>query len=101
MATAGTPKEISLADRIDALLPQTQCRRCTFAGCRPYAEAIAQGAADINQCPPGGERTANALGALAGLSQHAQVILLSHHRQLAEIAKTLPADTVNLCQLAA
>jgi len=64
VATAGTPKQISLADRIDALLPQTQCRRCTFTGCRPYAEAIAQGAADINQCPPGGERTAKALARL-------------------------------------
>ena len=44
----------SLADRIDALLPQTQCTRCGYQGCRPYAEAIAVGAADINQCPPGG-----------------------------------------------
>lgn len=43
-----------LADRIDALLPQTQCTRCGFQGCRPYAEAIATGKADINQCPPGG-----------------------------------------------
>ncbi len=47
----------SLADRIDALLPQTQCGRCTYAGCRPYATAIAAGEADINRCPPGGERT--------------------------------------------
>ncbi len=44
----------SLADRIDALLPQTQCTRCGYQGCRPYAEAIAAGMADINQCPPGG-----------------------------------------------
>jgi electron transport complex protein RnfB len=44
----------SLADRIDALLPQTQCTRCGFEGCRPYAEAIADGRAGINQCPPGG-----------------------------------------------
>ena len=44
----------SLADQIDALLPQTQCTRCGYQGCRPYAEAIATGAADINQCPPGG-----------------------------------------------
>lgn len=68
VVTSGTPKEISLVDRIDALLPQTQCRRCTFAGCRPYAEAIAQGAADINQCPPGGERTAQALANLLGVA---------------------------------
>jgi len=44
----------SRIDRIDALLPQTQCQRCGYPGCRPYAEAIAQGEADINQCPPGG-----------------------------------------------
>ena len=66
-ATAGNAEEVSLTDRIDALLPQTQCRRCTFEGCRPYAEAIAQGAADINQCPPGGARTANALARLMGV----------------------------------
>jgi electron transport complex protein RnfB len=44
----------TLADRIDALLPQTQCTKCGYAGCRPYAEAIAAGEALINQCPPGG-----------------------------------------------
>ncbi|HEY5760606.1 MAG TPA: electron transport complex subunit RsxB [Steroidobacter sp.] len=68
VATRSGPKASSLVDRIDALLPQTQCRRCTFEGCRPYAEAIAQGAADINQCPPGGERTAKALASLMGVS---------------------------------
>lgn len=67
-ATAGNAEEVSLTDRIDALLPQTQCRRCTFEGCRPYAEAIAQGTADINQCPPGGARTANALARLMGVN---------------------------------
>ena len=44
----------SLADRIDALLPQTQCEQCGYHGCRPYAEAIARGEAEINRCPPGG-----------------------------------------------
>ncbi len=46
-----------LARRIDEYLPQTQCRRCGYAGCRPYAEAIAKGEAEINQCPPGGNTT--------------------------------------------
>jgi len=55
-----------LVDKIDALLPQTQCGQCTFAGCRPYAEAMAKGEADINQCPPGGETTINALADLLG-----------------------------------
>lgn len=53
-----------IADRIDALLPQTQCRRCGYDGCRPYADAIAHGAADINRCPPGGETTLAALARL-------------------------------------
>jgi electron transport complex protein RnfB len=46
-----------LADRIDDLLPQMQCTRCGYAGCRPYAEAIADGAAGIDRCPPGGDAT--------------------------------------------
>ena len=45
---------IHLADRLDAALPQMQCRRCGYAGCRPYAEAMARGDA-INRCPPGGD----------------------------------------------
>lgn len=52
--------------QIDALLPQTQCTRCGYAGCRPYADAIAAGEADINQCPPGGGTTIQALAALLG-----------------------------------
>lgn len=44
----------ALAQRIDALLPQTQCTRCGYQGCKPYAGAIARGEAKINQCPPGG-----------------------------------------------
>jgi electron transport complex protein RnfB len=56
----------SLADRIDALLPQTQCGQCRYPGCRPYAAAIAAGEADIDRCPPGGEATVRALAALLG-----------------------------------
>jgi Na+-translocating ferredoxin:NAD+ oxidoreductase subunit B len=52
------------ADSTDALLPQTQCTRCGYQGCRPYAEAIAQGEAQINQCPPGGAATIAAVAAL-------------------------------------
>jgi electron transport complex protein RnfB len=54
------------ADDIDALLPQTQCTRCGYDGCRPYAQAIAAGAAAINQCPPGGAATIEALARLLG-----------------------------------
>ena len=59
-------ESVPVVDRIDALLPQTQCGQCTYAGCRPYAEAIAAGEADINQCPPGGETTIKALADLLG-----------------------------------
>ena len=52
------------ADRIDQLLPQTQCRQCGYAGCRPYAEAIDAGHAAINQCPPGGNEVITDLAAL-------------------------------------
>ena len=54
----------SLAQRIDALLPQTQCTQCGYQGCMPYAEAIAAGEAEINRCPPGGDAGIEALAAL-------------------------------------
>jgi electron transport complex protein RnfB len=55
-----------IVDQVDAILPQTQCGQCGFAGCRPYAEAIASGEAEINRCPPGGEVTIVALADLLG-----------------------------------
>ncbi|MBN8480674.1 MAG: RnfABCDGE type electron transport complex subunit B [Xanthomonadales bacterium] len=55
-----------LADRLDALLPQTQCTRCGYAACRPYAEAMASGEAEADRCPPGGNAGADALAALLG-----------------------------------
>jgi electron transport complex protein RnfB len=60
------PTSKSLADRIEDVLPQTQCTKCGFDGCRPYAEAIASGAAAINQCPPGGAEGIARLSALTG-----------------------------------
>lgn len=56
-----------LVERIDELLPQTQCGQCGYPGCRPYAEAIANGDA-INKCPPGGQTTVNNLADLLGVS---------------------------------
>ena len=55
-----------LADQIEDLLPQTQCTKCGYNGCRPYAEAIAAGSADINQCPPGGMEGVARLATLLG-----------------------------------
>lgn len=56
-----------LAARIDALLPQTQCRRCGFDGCKPYAEALARNETALNRCPPGGRHLIENLAALLGL----------------------------------
>ena len=56
----------TLAQRIDRVLPQTQCTRCGYPGCRPYAEAVAEGSADVNRCPPGGYDVIVALAALTG-----------------------------------
>jgi len=56
-----------IVDQIDALLPQTQCGQCSFPGCKPYAQAIANGEANINQCPPGGEAGIAAIADLLGV----------------------------------
>lgn len=67
MNTSGMDKVTSLAmtpdltERLDRLLPQTQCRQCGYSGCRPYAEAMAAGDADVDRCPPGGDAGARAL----------------------------------------
>ncbi len=55
----------SLTEQIDAVLPQTQCGQCGFDGCKPYATAIVEGHADIDQCPPGGD---------AGVAQIAAIL---------------------------
>ncbi|MEE7547115.1 RnfABCDGE type electron transport complex subunit B, partial [Xanthomonas sp. Kuri4-1] len=49
------PDPASLTERLDRLLPQTQCGQCGFDGCRPYAEAMARGEAGVERCPPGGD----------------------------------------------
>ncbi|NML33017.1 electron transport complex subunit RsxB [Paraburkholderia antibiotica] len=56
----------TLADRIEDLLPQTQCTKCGYPACRPYAEAVANGDANYNQCPPGGAEGIARLAALLG-----------------------------------
>lgn len=55
-----------LVEKIDAILPQTQCGQCGYPGCKPYAEAVAKGEAEINQCPPGGEEGIHKLADLLG-----------------------------------
>ena len=67
-ADNGLPVEslLTLAQRLDQALPQTQCTRCGFPDCRAYAQAMAEGAADINRCPPGGAEGIARLAALTG-----------------------------------
>jgi Na+-translocating ferredoxin:NAD+ oxidoreductase subunit B len=60
-------QEDPIVEKIDAILPQTQCGQCGFPGCKPYAEAIAKGEAEINRCPPGGEEGVKKLAALLGV----------------------------------
>jgi len=59
--------EDPLVEKIDAVLPQTQCGQCGYPGCKPYAEALAAGDADINRCPPGGEEGIKRLAELLGV----------------------------------
>ena len=56
-----------LIEKIDAILPQTQCGKCGFPGCKPYAEAIVAGRADINQCPPGDQEGIQKLAEILGV----------------------------------
>jgi Na+-translocating ferredoxin:NAD+ oxidoreductase subunit B len=58
---------LPLIERLDRILPQTQCGQCGFSGCRPYAEAMAAGAADVDRCPPGGDVGAHALSHVLGI----------------------------------
>jgi electron transport complex protein RnfB len=55
-----------LVEKIEAILPQTQCGQCGYPGCKPYAEAIAEGEAEINLCPPGGQEGVRKLADLLG-----------------------------------
>lgn len=55
------PDSRSLTERLDRILPQTQCGQCGYDGCQPYAEAMAAGDAGIDRCPPGGDAGARAL----------------------------------------
>ncbi len=58
------PDEESVVERVNGLLPQTQCGQCGYAGCRPYAASIVKDGIALNRCPPGGEATIYALSRL-------------------------------------
>ncbi|GGI86858.1 RnfABCDGE type electron transport complex subunit B [Legionella impletisoli] len=71
---------------IDALLPQTQCGECDFKGCRPYAEALANGSVTIDRCPPGGVETLKALGRLLEVDSTPYVERVSKNTRLPSLA---------------
>jgi electron transport complex protein RnfB len=87
------PAHHALADRIDALLPQTQCEQCGYHGCRPYAEAIARDEAGINQCPPGG---ADGIAKLAALLHRPALPLNPDHgvEKPRTLARIVEADCI-------
>ena len=60
------PGKSDIVDQVNELLPQTQCAQCGYPGCRPYAEAVVDGSAAINLCPPGGNETVRRLARLLG-----------------------------------
>lgn len=76
---------ILIQKSIDALLPQTQCEKCGYEGCQPYAQAIAQGKADINLCHPGGEPTMKALAKRMGTAEK-PLLPEAEHSQTATVA---------------
>ena len=85
-------KSKSLVEQIDAILPQTQCEKCGYPGCKPYATAIANGEADINQCPPGGAAGIRQLAKLLG--REAKPLSVAHG---VEKPRTLAIIDENLC----
>ena len=96
-----------LVEQIDAILPQTQCTKCGYQGCLPYAEAIAHDGAPINRCPPGGDAGIHMLASLlqreivpldvsCGLHQPHQVALIDESRCIgcAKCLKPCPTDAI-------
>lgn len=79
---------------IDALLPQTQCMECGFKGCMPYAEALANGQADIDLCPPGGVETLKQLAALLGRDPSAYIAAVEVSTRAPAIADIREAECI-------
>ena len=82
-----------LNERLDRILPQTQCGQCGYDGCRPYAEAMARGGADLDRCPPGGDAGARALSRVLGLPAKPYDRARGTHRP-AQIAVIVEADCI-------
>lgn len=83
----------STVEQINALLPQTQCTSCGYQGCKPYAEAIANNEADINQCPPAGEQGIQALAKLLNQPYQALNPQFGEHKT-PRVAVIIEADCI-------
>ena len=84
---------IALDERLDRILPQTQCGQCGFAGCRPYAEAMARGEAGPDRCPPGGDAGARALARVLGVPAVPFDRARGEHR-MAQVALVVEDDCI-------
>ena len=79
------PDTGDLVETVNKLLPQTQCAQCGYPGCRPYAQAIVDGSAEINLCPPGGDDTIRQLSELLGKDPLPLATTPEHDRAVAVI----------------
>ncbi|MGB1110405.1 MAG: electron transport complex subunit RsxB, partial [Gammaproteobacteria bacterium] len=84
-----------VADQVESLLPQTQCGQCEFAGCRPYAEAVAKGEAAINRCAPGGESTMLAIAEM--LEVEPEEVDPEHDKSSTELVALIDEETCIGC----
>jgi electron transport complex protein RnfB len=82
------------AKAIDALLPQTQCGECGYPGCLPYAQALAQGIAPIDRCPPGGIQTLKALGVLLKIDPTPYLATAEENTRLPSMAIIREAECI-------
>ncbi|MES2682397.1 MAG: RnfABCDGE type electron transport complex subunit B [Pseudomonadota bacterium] len=84
----------SLADRLDAALPQTQCTRCGYPDCRAYAEALAKREADIDQCPPGGQAGVARLAAVLDVAEKPLNPTFGIEIETELVARVIEADCI-------
>lgn len=85
--------QTDLIERLDRLLPQTQCGQCSYDGCRPYANAMAIGEADVDRCPPGGDAGARALAKLLNVPPKPYDRSRGAHKA-AQVAVIVEADCI-------
>lgn len=83
-----------LVEQINAVLPQTQCGQCNYPGCKPYAEAIANETAAINQCPPGGQTGVKALAELLNVEEIPLNAAYGEAKPAPEVAIIIEADCI-------